>query len=211
MQVPEGGQQRPLTRNVAPIVSCLARRGDCLRGVLSRMRRIKIQNRMGIGHGLGLGMFAPFGDGAFWAVSIPRFPCTFGAAVTWGYSCSPPSGTGLSWGASIPRFPCTFGAAVTWGYSCSPPPGPIICGAAIHVRTLRGQLSAEPLSARLSVALPDMAKGLLLPHRAGFANLRCALEPPRVHFPGFIFSLHLSPVRCLMSLMLGKEVIVYEL
>jgi hypothetical protein len=57
MGVPGGGQQEPLTGNGVPIVSCFARRGDCLRGVLSRMSRIKIEN--GIRIGLGFGMFAP--------------------------------------------------------------------------------------------------------------------------------------------------------
>ena len=55
--------------------------------------------------------------------------------------------------------------------------GRLACLGLFKVRPLRGQLSAEPLSARLSGALPDMAKGLLLPHRGGFANLRCALRP----------------------------------
>ena len=63
MGVPGGGQQKPLTGdgvpigNGVPIVSRFARRGDSLRGVLSRMSRIKIGN--GIGIGLGFGMFAP--------------------------------------------------------------------------------------------------------------------------------------------------------
>ena len=48
------------------------------------MRWIKIENGIGIRHGFE--MFAPFGDGVFWGASVPRFPCTFGAAVTWGYS-----------------------------------------------------------------------------------------------------------------------------
>jgi hypothetical protein len=78
MQVPEGGQQRPLTRNGAPIVSCFARRGDCLRGVLSRMSRIVIAIEMlsglGIGLGLGFGMFAPFGDGLFFGGVCPQVP-----------------------------------------------------------------------------------------------------------------------------------------
>jgi hypothetical protein len=76
MGVPEGGQQKPLTGSGvligAPIVSCLARRGDCLRGVLSRMRWIKIQNGIGIGHGFG--MFAPFGDAAFLGGVYPQVP-----------------------------------------------------------------------------------------------------------------------------------------
>ena len=38
------------------------------------MRGIKIQNGMGIGHGLGLGMFAPFGDGASFAGVCPQVP-----------------------------------------------------------------------------------------------------------------------------------------
>ena len=36
------------------------------------MRRIKIQNGMGIGHGLG--MFAPFEDGAFLGGVYPQVP-----------------------------------------------------------------------------------------------------------------------------------------
>ena len=64
MGVPGGGQQKPLTGNSEPIVSCFARRGDSLRGVLSRMSWIKFTNGIGIGHGFG--MFAPIGDGAFW-------------------------------------------------------------------------------------------------------------------------------------------------
>jgi len=63
MGVPGGGQQKPLTGNGVPIVSCFARSGDSLRGVLSRMRWIKIENGIGIGHGFG--MFAPFGTGFF--------------------------------------------------------------------------------------------------------------------------------------------------
>jgi hypothetical protein len=46
---------------------------------------IKIEDGIGIGHGSD--MFALFEDGAFvGGASVPRFPCTFGAAVTWGYS-----------------------------------------------------------------------------------------------------------------------------
>jgi len=52
------------------------------------MRWIKIENGIGIGHGLG--MFAPFGDGGFFrGAFVPRFPCTFGAAVTWGLYIPP--------------------------------------------------------------------------------------------------------------------------
>jgi hypothetical protein len=64
MGVPGGGQQKPLTRNGVPIVSYFARRGDCFRGALSRMRGLKIENGIGMGHGFG--MFVPFGDGFFW-------------------------------------------------------------------------------------------------------------------------------------------------
>ena len=53
---------------------------------------IEMLNGLGIGLGLGLGMFAPFGDGAFLGASVPWFPCTFGAAVTWGYCRYGPSG-----------------------------------------------------------------------------------------------------------------------
>ena len=38
------------------------------------MRWIKIENGIGIGVGLGFGMFAPFGDGAFFAVVCPQVP-----------------------------------------------------------------------------------------------------------------------------------------
>jgi len=72
MGVPGGGQQKPLTGNGVPIVSCFARSGDSLRGVLSRMRWIKIENGIGIGHGFG--MFAPFGDGAFFGGVCPQVP-----------------------------------------------------------------------------------------------------------------------------------------
>ena len=51
------------------------------------MRWIKIENGIGIGDGFGV--FAPFGDGAFLGASTPRFPCTFGAAVTWGLYIPP--------------------------------------------------------------------------------------------------------------------------
>ena len=80
------------------------------------MRRIKIQNGMGIGHGLG--MFAPFGDGAFLGASTPRFPCTFGAAVTWGYSRFSPSGAHCLRGrlAHGCQAPCQ-----TWPKDCSFP------------------------------------------------------------------------------------------
>ena len=54
------------------------------------MSPIGIEN----GVGLGLGMFAPFGDGALGGAFVPRFPCTFGAAVTWGYSRYGPFGAG---------------------------------------------------------------------------------------------------------------------
>jgi hypothetical protein len=83
MGVPGGGQQKPLTRNGVPIVSYFARRGDCFRGALSRMRGLKIENGIGMGHGFG--MFVPFGDGFFWGPFAPGFPCAFGAAVTWGW------------------------------------------------------------------------------------------------------------------------------
>jgi len=148
MRVPEGGQQRPLTRNGAPIVSCLARSGDCLRGVLSRMRRIKIQNGMGIGHGLGLGMFAPFGDGAFLGGVYPQVPLHLRRGGHLGLA--KPSKTFKVW-------------PLRGRLACHYLSGP-----------LGVPLSPGPLSARLSGALPDIAKELLLPHRGGFANLRCA-------------------------------------
>jgi len=135
MGVPGGGQQKPLTRNGVPIVSCFARRGDCLRGVLSRMRWIKIENGIGIGHGFGT--FAPFGDGAFWGASVPRFPCTFGAAVTWGYSRYGPSG------AHCLRDPLSPGPIVSGTHCLRDPlsPGPIVSGA----HCLRGPFSAGPI------------------------------------------------------------------
>ena len=78
---------------------------------------------------------------------------------TWAWDVRPLRGRGFLWGRLSPG---------SLAPSAQRSPG------AIHVRPLRGQLSAEPLSARLSGALPDMAKGLLLPPRGGFANLRCA-------------------------------------
>ena len=46
---------------------------------------------MSNGIGTEIDMFALFEDGSFMGC-IPRFPCAFGAAVTWGYSRSVPYG-----------------------------------------------------------------------------------------------------------------------
>jgi hypothetical protein len=167
MRVPEGGQQRPLTRNGAPIVSCLPRRGDCLRGVLPRMNRIMIENGIGIGHGFG--MFAPFWDGAFFGGRLSPGSLAPSARR------SPGAIQGLAPSGPL-RVQLPLGSAIQG----TAPPGPIVRGAAIQGLAPPGPLgvplSAGPLSARLSGALPDMTKGLLLPHRGGFANLRCALR-----------------------------------
>ena len=130
MQGPRRGPTKTfnLERRPHRVLFC-AKRGLSSTGIISH-ERIKIENGIGIGHGFGV--FAPFGDAVFFGgASVPRFPCTFGAAVTWGYSRCGPSGAGwrptifgdavFLGGASVPRFPCTFGAAVTWGYSrCGP-------------------------------------------------------------------------------------------
>ena len=34
---------------------------------------------------MGLGCSPPSGTGLLWGAFVPRFPCTFGAAVTWGW------------------------------------------------------------------------------------------------------------------------------
>jgi len=125
MGVPGGGQQKPFTRNGVPIVPHFARRGDSLRGVLSRMRWIKIENGIGIGIGVGhgFGMFALFEDGAFLGGVCPQVPSHLRRSVTWGYSRCGPSG------AHCLRGPLSA--------------GPIVCGA----HCLRGPLSAGPLGA----------------------------------------------------------------
>jgi hypothetical protein len=161
MRVPEGGQQRPLTRNGAPIVSCFARRGDSLRGVLPRMNRIMIENGIGIGHGLG--MFAPFGDGGFFrGAFVPRFPCTFGAAVTWGYSRYGPSGagwraivSGAGWRAII------SGGRLACHYLSGPLGVPLSPGAAWRAIISRGRLACHCLRGRLA---PNYLRGRLAPN-----------------------------------------------
>ena len=154
MQVPEGGQQEPFTGNGLPIVSHFARRGDCLRGALSHMSRIVIAMEMlsglGIGLGLGFGMFAPFGDGALGGASVPRFPCTFGAAVTWGYSRCGPSGaacrpvvSGAAW------HPIVYSRCGPSGAACRP----VVSGAAWHPIVSRCGLPSNCFSVWLAIQL----------------------------------------------------------
>ena len=57
---------------------------------------------MELGWGLGLGCSPPSGTGLLGEVSVPRFPCTFGAAVTWGYSRYGPSGA--AWRITVGLF-----------------------------------------------------------------------------------------------------------
>jgi hypothetical protein len=82
MGVPGGGQQKPLTGNCEPIVSCFARRGDSLRGVV--ISHEMDQDREWDRNWAWVWDVRPLRDGVFWGACVPRFPCTFGAAVTWG-------------------------------------------------------------------------------------------------------------------------------
>jgi hypothetical protein len=153
MGVPEGGQQKPLTGSGVligePIVSCLARRGDSLRGVLSRMRWIKIENGIGIGHGFG--MFAPFGDGAFLGGVYPQVPLhlrrgghlgLFKVWPLWGrlacHYLSGPLGVPFSLGAA-------WRAIISRGrLACHCLQGRLAC------RCLRGRLACRCLRGRLA-------------------------------------------------------------